>query len=487
MKIVVLAGSPKGELSLTLQYVEFIRKKLSEHEFRIVQIGSRIRKLENDPAAFQGVLEEVRQADAVLWCFPVYVLLAPSQLKRFVELIFERRAAAAFAGKYAAALTTSVHFFDHTAHNYIRAICEDLGMPTLAGFSAEMNDLLKPAGRDALLAFARTLIRVMAERAPVEKAFAPVNYAVPEYRPPALPAVPKTGTRRIVLLTDAGAGDVNLRRMTDVFMRCLPNPVTVVNLNEMDLKGGCLGCCRCGDANICVYQDGLAAVFRDKVMPADAIVYAGAIRDRYLSARWKMFFDRSFFNGHAPVLMGKQMAGIISGPLRQLPNLRQILEAASEMGRMRLAGIVTDEDADPARTTALLQHLGASLLRNIEERVQVQPTFLGVGGHKIFRDLIYEIRFVFRADYRFYRKHKLFDYPQKDIRMRLQTGFLSLLTAIPALRPGFYRMTTAKMLEPFRKVVNETEGDLPPSHEGARQAFGSSGSRQIPSVESGKT
>ena len=454
MKIVVLAGSPKGEMSLTLQYAEFIRKKLPEHEFRIVQVGSRIRKLENDSAAFQGVLDEVRQADAVLWCFPVYVFLIPSQLKRFVELVFERRAAEAFAGKYAAALTTSVHFFDHTAHNYIRAIGEDLGMQAVAGFSADMEDLLKPAGRDALVAFARNFVRTIAERAPVEKAFTPVNYAVPEYRPPAIPDVPKTGTRRIVLLTDAGEGDVNLRRMTEVFAQALPNPVEVVKLNALDIKGGCLGCCRCGEANVCVYQDDLPALFRDKIMPADAIIFAGAIRDRYLSARWKMFFDRMFFNGHAPVLMGKQMASIVSGPLRQLPNLRQILEAESEMSRTHLAGIVTDEDADPARTTALLRDLAARLLWNIEARAQVQPTFLGVGGHKIFRDLIYEIRFVFRADYRFYRKHGMFDYPQKNIRKRLQSGFLSLLTAIPAFRPAFYRMATAKMLEPFRKIVD---------------------------------
>ncbi len=455
MKIAVLAGSPKGELSVTLQYAAFIRKKFPEHEFRIVQVGNRIRQLETDSAAFQAVLDEIRPADAVLWCFPVYVFLVPSQLKRFIELIFEREAAGAFAGKYAAALTTSVHFYDHSAQNYIRAVSEDLGMLTVPGFSAHMEDLLRPAGREALLAFARNFTRAIAARNPVARAFNPVDHSVPEYRPPALPDVPKTGTRRIVLLTDAGGDDVNLRRLTDVFAQVLPNPVEVVNLKALDLKGGCLGCCRCGESNVCVYRDALAPLFRDKLLPADAIIYAGTIRDRYLSARWKMFFDRMFFNGHAPVLMGKQLALIVSGPLRQLPNLRQILEGAAEMGRLHLAEIITDEDADPARTTALLRDLAQRLLRNIEEHARVQPTFLGVGGHKIFRDLIYELRFVFRADYHFYRQHGMFDYPQQNIRQRLQTSFLSLLTAIPALRPAFYRMATARMLEPYRKIVRD--------------------------------
>ena len=35
MKIVVLNGSPKGDLSITLQYVLLIRKKLPEHQFKV--------------------------------------------------------------------------------------------------------------------------------------------------------------------------------------------------------------------------------------------------------------------------------------------------------------------------------------------------------------------------------------------------------------------------------------------------------------------
>ncbi|MEI6179819.1 MAG: hypothetical protein WCP31_03625 [Chloroflexales bacterium] len=37
-------------------------------------------------------------------------------------------------------------------------------------------------------------------------------------------------------------------------------------------------------------------------MTADVLVYAGQMVDRYLSARWKMFFDRIFFNTRTPVL-----------------------------------------------------------------------------------------------------------------------------------------------------------------------------------------
>jgi multimeric flavodoxin WrbA len=53
----------------------------------------------------------------VLWAFPLYYLLVASQYKRFIELIFENNSTAAFKGKYAAVLTTSINFYDHTAHN----------------------------------------------------------------------------------------------------------------------------------------------------------------------------------------------------------------------------------------------------------------------------------------------------------------------------------------------------------------------------------
>jgi multimeric flavodoxin WrbA len=66
-------------------------------------------------------------------------------------------------------------------------------------------------------------------------------------------------------------------------------------------------------------------------MAADILFFAGDIRDRYLSARWKTFFDRSFLRGHAPSLAGKRVGWIIAGPLRQLPYLRQILEAYLEV------------------------------------------------------------------------------------------------------------------------------------------------------------
>jgi multimeric flavodoxin WrbA len=45
MKIVVLNGSPKGEYSITLQYVNYLQKKYTEDNFEVFHIAQKIKKL----------------------------------------------------------------------------------------------------------------------------------------------------------------------------------------------------------------------------------------------------------------------------------------------------------------------------------------------------------------------------------------------------------------------------------------------------------
>ena len=145
MKIVVLSGSPKGDVSVTRQYVRFLEKKSPQHEFMILNVCHDSKRLEEDEGAFDTAIKSIQDADAILWATPVYVFVVPGPYKRFIELVFERRAQAAFEGKYAFILTTSVRFFDHTAHAYLHGISEDFGMHVAGTYSAEMYDLLKEA------------------------------------------------------------------------------------------------------------------------------------------------------------------------------------------------------------------------------------------------------------------------------------------------------------------------------------------------------
>ncbi len=161
MKIIVLNGSPKGEISVTMQYVGYLQKVFPQHEFKIIHVALQVKHLENEPVEFAAVIDQVRQSDAVLWAFPLYILAVHGNYKRFIELISERGVQDAFAGKYTAALSTSIHFFDHTAHNYMHAVCDDLEMRFVDFHSADMNDLFKPEGREQLTRFGRQFIHAV--------------------------------------------------------------------------------------------------------------------------------------------------------------------------------------------------------------------------------------------------------------------------------------------------------------------------------------
>jgi multimeric flavodoxin WrbA len=459
MKIVVLNGSPKGDLSVTMQYVRFIQKKFPLHDLKIFNIAQQIKRIEKDERAFQEIIDEVKSSQAVLWAFPLYVFLVSSQYKRFIELIWEKRVKEAFQNRYTAVLTTSIHFFDHTAHNYIRAICDDLDMKYVGAFSADMHDLLKEKERERLILFAANFLEAVEKGMLTSKTFGPLIYKKFDYVPGNAEEKIDTKGKKIVIVTDSENDQTNLARMIDKFGKSFLDGVEIINLNNLDIKGGCLGCIRCGHDNTCTYQDKdeFVEFYNTKLITADILIFAGMIRDRYLSSKWKQFFDRAFFNTHTPSLIGKQIGLIISGPLGQIPNLRQILEAYTEWQQANLVDFITDEYGDSAQIDALLHSFAGRLIQLADEGYIRPATFLGVGGVKIFRDDVWgRLRFPFQADHRFYKKRGIYDFPQKAYKARIINGVLILLTKIPWMRKEIYtKRMKAEMIKPFQKILEK--------------------------------
>ncbi|MBM4454590.1 MAG: iron-sulfur protein [Chloroflexi bacterium] len=457
MKIAVLSGSPKGDLSVTLQYVRFIQKKLPQHQLKVHHVSHDIQKLEKDGQAFANVIKDIEASDGVLWAFPLYVFLVPSQYKRFIELIWERGAQGAFKNKYTAVLSTSIHFFDHTAHNYMRAICDDLDMKFVDSFSADMDDLFLDEMRNRLLIFAQGLFEAIEKKLPTSKAYSPLTYSKFRYAPGKAKDKVDTRGMKVLVLTDSQDKDSNLARMVKRFQESFAQPIEVVNLYDINIRGGCLGCVQCGFDNICVYEgkDGYIDFFNNKVRHADITIYASTIKDRFMSARMKMSWDRGFFNGHVPAHMGKQMGFIVSGPLSQIPNLRQIMDAWAEMSLGNLAGVVSDECQESAQLDALLQNMATRCIE-YSTQVYIRPkTFLGVGGYKLFRDAIWaRLRFPFTADYRFYRKHNLFDFPQKDKRYGAFNKQMISMIKNPEMKEMVRKMIKTEMVKGYQKVVD---------------------------------
>lgn len=89
----------------------------------------------------------MQAAELIVFSYPVYTFIAPSQLHRFIAAL--KAARVGLRGKFATQITTSKHFYDITAHRYIEDNCRDLGMRVIHGLSADMEDLLSEKGQRA--------------------------------------------------------------------------------------------------------------------------------------------------------------------------------------------------------------------------------------------------------------------------------------------------------------------------------------------------
>ncbi|MBZ2166751.1 flavodoxin family protein [Methanobacterium spitsbergense] len=454
MKIIVLNGSPKGNVSVTMQYVKFIQEKFPEHELKIMNISERIKKIERNEAYFKEIISEIDSADGILWAFPLYVFLVAAQYKRFIEMITEKQVQYAFKNKYTSVLTTSIHFYDHTAHNYMNAICDDLDMKYLGYYSADMEDLFKESERKNLTTFARNFFEDIKSGVVTTKNYLPISKKEFQYKPSLSPEKIDNHNQKVVVISDLIKDDSNLNSMVKTFKNSLDN-VEYFNLNDIDIKGSCLGCLQCGYNNVCVYEGKDDFIdFYNKLKGFDVIIFAGTIEDRYLSSTWKEFFDRGFFNTHIPIFKDKQLGFIISGPLNQNSNLREIMDGYSQWQEANLVDFVTDESEDSNEIDMALQNLARQVIRSASSNYVKPSTFLGVGGMKIFRDAIYgRLRFPFQADHKYYSENGLYDFPQKDMKIRVQNMILILISKIPSIRKDIYqKKLKQEMIRAFENI-----------------------------------
>jgi multimeric flavodoxin WrbA len=459
MKITVLNGSPKGESSITLQCVNFIRKKFPQHKFKVFHVAKDIKKLQKDVAYFESVIDEITGSDGVLWAFGLWVLVVSAQYMRFIELISERSAKDAFKNKYTAALSTSIHYFDHIAHNYIRSVAEDLEMKYTDVLSLDLVDLRKEDQRNNIIVFAQDFFNSIQSKSATSRLFKPLTYSTFDYQPSPANNKVNPKDKKIIVLKDTSNGNSNLEHMVNRFVQSFhpEDNVEVVQLDDIDMKGGCLGCMRCGYDNNCQYKDGFADFYNEHVRTSDIIVFAGSVKGRFVSSTWKTFDDRTFFWNHTPSLIRKQIGYIISGPLSQTPNLIQYLEASSHARQdSNHVDIITDESGDSLILDNLLQNFAERLIRFSEQDYIKPKNFLGVGGHKIFRDDIWgRLRMIWQADHRHFKEHGKYDFPQKNYGIRIATAIMMLLTKLPTFRKKFYGNLRDMPIKRMKRLIEK--------------------------------
>ncbi len=449
MEILVINGSPKGENSVTLQTVRYLQLLHPEHRFEILHAGQRIKALEKD---FSGAAATVEKAQVLLFAYPVYTFVAPCQLHRFIELL--KQADLDLSGKFASQITTSKHFYDITAHRYIQDNCGDLGLRYITGLSADMDDLTTEKGRKEAEAFLQFLLWSV-EQGIWEKC------ADPAPAPACCPvAVPETSGEDkpgdVVIVADLEEEDTQLRAMVERFREKMPRKTRVVNIREYPFRGGCLGCFHCAVSGKCIYTDGFDEYLRKQIQTADAIVYAFTVRDHSMGARFKMYDDRQFCNGHRTVTIGMPIGYLVSGSYRHEQNLQTVVEARAQVGSNYLAGIATDE-TDP---NGEIDRLCEKLTYALEQKYLPPQNFYGIGGMKVFRDLIWLMQGMMRADHKFYKAHGQYDFPQKQWPKMVAMYAVGAMLGNEKLKAKLGSKMTEGMLMPYTKVLEQTKKEL---------------------------
>jgi multimeric flavodoxin WrbA len=448
MNILVLNGSPAGDNSITLQTMLYIQKFFPDHHYEFLNAGQKIKALEKD---FSAAAEMLEKAELLVFCYPVYTFLVPSQLHRFIELMKKHKVIT--EGKFATQVTTSKHFYDMTAHEFIRENCADLHLKYIRGFSADMEDLLSKKGQKEALDFFRHVLWSVGK-----DIYEPASLPAVQSEALSHASVPKADSEKplqvnISVVTDLEDGNEALQAMIERFMRRSPLPCKLVNLHEYPFSGGCLGCFHCASSGACIYKDGFDSFLRESIQGAAATVYAFTIKDHSMGYRFKLFDDRQFCNGHRTVTMGKPVGYLVDGVLSAEPNLRQLIEARAQVGGNMLAGIACNEgDVDRE-----IDSLAAELQYAVENDYQQPANFYGVGGMKIFRDLIYTMQGLMKEDHRFYKKHGFYDFPQKKKGMILGMYLVGMMMNNEKLRKKIGTNMTKGMMMPYQRVIGKAK------------------------------
>ena len=444
MKILVLNGSPKGKYSVTLQTVNYLAALYPHHDFNILDVGKRIKAFEKD---LSPALDALRDAELILFSYPVYTFIAPYQLHRFIELVKE--SGVSLEGKYATQLSTSKHFYDVTAHRYIEDNCYDMGLKYIRGLSADMDDLLSVAGQKQARDFFDYVCYCMQNGISEPNS---QRYTAPKTLPVDVPDVSdedKPGD--VVVLTVSPSPQ--LSSMIDRFRAVCTRKTRVIDLGEYPFSGGCLGCFNCAVSGKCVYKDGFDDFLRNTIQTAEAIVMAFTVKDHSMGAAFKLYDDRQFCNGHRTVTMGMPMGYLVSGNLSEEFNLQMIIEGRAQVGNNFLAGVATDEQ-DP---NVQIDQLAGRLDYALSAKYVPPQNFYGIGGMKIFRDLIWLMQGMMKADHKFYKKHGQYDFPQKKRGTMLKMYLVGALISSPKIKAKMGNAMNEGMLAPYKKVLEKIQ------------------------------
>ena len=150
---------------------------------------------------------------------------------------------------------------------------------------------------------------------------------------------------------------------------------------------------------------------------------------------------------------GRPVGYLIAGAKESENNFFDVLKARVQVSHVYLCGIVSNQfGGDTQKKIEILaKKMEWAMVRHPERPVNFQ----GVGGMRVFRDLIYESRGFMKEDHKFYRENDLYDFPHKKKSIILQGYLIGLMMRIPAIRRKILPSLKKTMIKPYDKMLEE--------------------------------
>ena len=96
------------------------------------------------------------------------------------------------------------------------------------------------------------------------------------------------------------------------------------------------------------------------------------------------------------------------------------------------------------------------MLYALDRKIVFPQNFLGVGGRKIFRDLVYVMRGIMKADHKFYKETGIYDdLPNKQKKTMAKIKLAGKLISNKKLSKKMGDMMIKGMLMPYKKVLEK--------------------------------
>lgn len=104
-----------------------------------------------------------------------------------------------------------------------------------------------------------------------------------------------------------------------------------------------------------------------------------------------------------------------------------------------------------------IDRLADTLTYALKKQYLPPQNFYGVGGMKIFRDLIYLMRGMMKADHAFYKAHHQYDFPQKKKSTILKMYAVGGLLSSPKIKAKMGNKMNEGMIMPYQKVIEKAD------------------------------